>query len=112
MKPATCRLRAGIGDLVPEVAHRADEVVLAVGEDGRQRRDDVARDQVAVRGEVPGQVRMDSSKDIRRVGTFRSGLLVWVIAVAQSGSCHSPPARPMPVMIDYLRDFLKSSILC
>ena len=57
------------------------------------------------RGEVTGQVAMDSSKDIRRVGTFRSGLLVWVMSVRVS-----PPARLTGLMVEYLRETLKSSI--
>ena len=42
---------------------------------------------------------MDSSKDIRRVGTFRSGLLVWATVAAL---CHSlsPPARLLGSMVD------------
>ena len=42
---------------------------------------------------------MDSSKDILRVGTFRSGSLVWV-TVAASCMSLSPPARLRRPMVD------------
>ncbi len=37
-----------------------------------------------------GRSRIDSSKDIRRVGTFRSGLLVWVTVDAWVMSVRLP----------------------
>ena len=49
-------LELRIGDLVAVVAHRPHEEVLAVGEHRRQRRRQVAEDEVAVGGEVLGQV--------------------------------------------------------
>ncbi len=49
-------LERRIADPVSIVTHRAHEVVLAVGEDGGQRDDHVAGDQVAVLGEMLGQL--------------------------------------------------------
>ena len=77
-------LEVGIGDLVAEVAHRADEEVLAVGEQGRQAGRQVAVDQVAAGGEVLGQVRRRASNEMRRVGTERSALLVCVMVTEGS----------------------------
>ena len=57
MKPATCRFSTGSLDPVTEGAHRPDEEVLAVGEDGGQGGHQVADDQVAVGGEVLGAPR-------------------------------------------------------
>ncbi len=71
-------LERGVGHLVAEVAHRANEVVLAVGEHRRQRRDEWPEIRSPSSAKCRGTARMDSSKDIRRVGTFLSGLLVWV----------------------------------
>ena len=51
-------LQLRVGDAVAEVAHRADEEVLSVGEHRRQRREHVAHDQIAVR-EVLGQLGRD-----------------------------------------------------
>src|SRR5690606_4106232 len=49
-------LQLGIGDLVSEVAHGADEELLAVGEHGGQRGGEGAEDQVSVDREVAGDV--------------------------------------------------------
>ncbi len=56
-------LQLRVGDLVAEVAHRADEEVLAVGEHGRQAGGHVAGDEVAVGGEV---LRQDPAATPRR----------------------------------------------
>ncbi len=55
-EPGDLALERRIGDLVAVVADRPHEVVLAIGEDRRQRHDDVPGNQVAVGGEVAGQV--------------------------------------------------------
>ena len=72
-------LELRVGDLVAVVADRSDEEVLAVGEHRRERRHHVADDQVAVGGEVLRQVRSDSSKEIRRVGTLRGSVVLAVL---------------------------------
>ena len=55
-EPGDLALERRVGDLVAELADRPHEEVLAVGEHGGQRRRDVADDQVAVGGEVLGQL--------------------------------------------------------
>src|ERR1700683_2230238 len=60
------------------------------------------------RAKCLGTSRMDSSKSMRLVGTFLVGSLVCRVAVRVTSQ---PPARPQVDMLDYMRDFIKSSIL-
>ena len=55
-EPGDLALERRVGDLVAVVANRPHEVVLAIGEDRGQRHDHVAGNQVAVGGEVAGQI--------------------------------------------------------
>ena len=79
-------LERRVGDLVAEVAHRAHEVVLAVGEHRRQGGDDVARDQVAVLGEV---ARAGPASTPRRTSAA-SGPSARGCSVCPAGRCVRP----------------------
>ncbi|MEZ5207736.1 MAG: hypothetical protein R2690_12350 [Acidimicrobiales bacterium] len=68
-----------VGDLVAVVAHRADEEVLAVGEQRRQHGDDVAGQHVAVAGEVLGQVGERLLEGDAAGGDRTIGVEVWTI---------------------------------